>query len=126
MIEEGFYSFLSTAHTSAGNRVYPMSLPQEPTFPAMVFFVVDNPAEHTHTSVVDLRNARCQVDCYGSSYLTAKQLAKELTALLTNYAGPMGPAMVSFTELQDFGRDAWDPDTGRFWVSVDVVLQYGN
>ena len=118
---EGLFSFLSKGGTSAESRVYPLKLPQGVTLPAIMYFQVSNPFEHSHDGASKLQHPRFQMDCWASTYLEAKTLANELLELIDGYAGMMGAATVHAAFAED-QRDNWDPDTGRHWVSVDVVI----
>lgn len=119
MLEEGLFAYL-TAH---GQRVYPQRLPQQPTLPAMTYLMVSDPIEHTHSGPSSLGHPRFQLDCWGSTYLEAKHCARQIMALMSAYVGMMGDVEVN-ASLPLEARDNEDPETGRHWVSIDVVIWY--
>ena len=123
MFVEDLFSFLSDQGTDAANRIYPNSLPQGVTLPAVRYFEVSDPPEHTHSGRSKLRHPRWQLDCFGKDYFDAKSLAEQIVALMDGYTGAMGTAQcqASFSEN---GRDNHDPDTGRHWVSLDFEIWY--
>lgn len=121
MFVEGLFSFLSNGGTTAGERVYPLTLPQGVTLPAIAYFLVSNPFEHSHDGPSKLQHPRYQMDCWAGTYLEARILASELLGRIDGYKGMMGVSTVHAAFAED-ERDNWDPDTGRHWVSVDVVV----
>jgi hypothetical protein len=118
---EDLYSYLSTAATAASDRIYPNSLPQGATLPAVRYFKVSNPPEITQDGPSDLWHPRFQFDCYAKTYLEAAGLAWEIMRKLQGFKGQMGAAEVGASFVTD-ERDNFDPDTGRHWVSLDAVI----
>jgi len=123
VFEEDLFVFLSGAGTSAGSRVYPLNLPQGGTLPAIRYFLVSDPSMVTHSGRSKTRNPRYQMDCYGATYLDAKRLAMQVITLLDGYSGTMGSAQCQ-AGFQENQVDNFDPETGRYWVSVDVVMWF--
>lgn len=121
---EALFSFLSGAGTTAGSRFYPNRLPQSVELPAVRYFRVSNPQEHTHSGAVVLKEPRYQLDCYAMSYLAAEALAIEVVEALDGYKGAMGDYDVGASLVEDAGKDDEDPETGRHRVSVDVVISH--
>src|SRR5687768_6584367 len=76
--------------TSAQSRVYPLALPQEPTFPAVVYQQVS--AVRTHAMGQDAAIVRCrvQLDMRGNTYAEARALAGEVLARLNRFKGVVG------------------------------------
>lgn len=118
---EDLFTFLSDSGTSAGNRVFPARIPQGQTLPAITYRLVSNPGEPTHSGPSSLRHPRFQLDCWGNTYLEAAGLAEQVVGLLDGYRGLMGGTQVHAGLLED-ARDNDDPETGRRWVSVDVII----
>ena len=84
----GIYDFMSTG-LSVGTRVYPISLPQDTTLPAMTYQVISDGPVMVHNDqqdhpayirVLATRIARVQFNCYGSTYDEAEALCDELLA----------------------------------------------
>jgi hypothetical protein len=126
---EDLFAYLSIQATNAANRIHPNQLPQNPTFPAVRYFLVSDPPEHTHSGRANLYHPRYQLECYdqdtesNDGYLGAHQLALQVITALDLYQGAMGTAtcQVGFTED---AKDNFDPETNRHWVSVDVEIWY--
>jgi hypothetical protein len=121
LLIEGLFSYLSTANTAAGSRIYPKRLPQTPTLPAITYFEVSDPPEHTHSGPSKLRHPRYQLGCWAADYIGSKSLAEEVKTKIEGYSGSMGGVTVNVSLIED-GGDNEDPDTGRWWVNLDVII----
>ena len=127
MFIEDLFSFLSDQGTDAASRIYPNELPQGVTYPAVKYFQVSDPPEHTQSGRSSLRHPRFQLDCFDQDaddhdgYLGAKQLAQQVINALDGYSGLMGTA-TCYAGFQENAQDNHDPDTSRHWVSVDIEI----
>ncbi len=127
MFVEDLFSFLSDQGTSAAAGIYGQQLPQVPTFPAIRYFQVSDPPEHTHSGRSSLRHPRFQLDCFDQDaeghdgYLGAVRLASEVITALDGYRGRMGNT-TCYAGFEENARDNFDPETNRHWVSVDVEI----
>lgn len=74
----------------AGDRGYPLELPQAPTFPAFVVWKPAGPREYDLQGDAGLEAARVQIDCYAEGYAHVVALATRITRFLSGYQG--GPA----------------------------------
>lgn len=119
---EDFYAYLAAANTAAGARFYPQSLPQQPTFPAVTYLQVSAPRDTSHSGLSRLRHPRYQLDCWSDDYLEAHRLAEEVLYAISIYAASRGGVTVQASFVEDEGRDNYDPETARHWISVDVVI----
>ena len=75
-----------------------------------------------------LRHPRFQFDCVAdgdNSYNVCHALAQQIEDLLDGYTGLMKDVTINAGIQQD-SRDNIDAETGRRWVSVDVVIWYTN
>ena len=121
---EGLFDFLSDSGLSCGSRIYPSTLPQGVTLPAIVYSLVSNPPEMTQSGPSSLRYPKYQLDCYADgedAYLDAARLADQVITVIDGYTGLMGSITVH-AGFRDEMRDNHDPETSRYWVSVDVIL----
>lgn len=123
MFEAGLFVFLSNAGTPAGERVFPMRLPQGASLPALVYREVSPGIEYTQGGQSGVSEPRYQFDCWGADELAAKLLASSVTTALSGYRGAMGSEQVHAAFIE--GRqDDPDPDTGRCRVIIDAVIQH--
>ncbi|RJP53623.1 MAG: DUF3168 domain-containing protein [Anaerolineaceae bacterium] len=123
MFVEDLFSFLSDQATDAASRIYPNELPQNATMPAVKYFQVSDPPEHTHDGRSELRHPRWQLDCFAETYLAAHALAEQVVTALDGYRGQIGQSTCGAGFAED-ERDNHDPETGRHWVSVDIEIWY--
>lgn len=123
MFAEDLFSFLSDQGTNAASRIYPNRLPQGVTLPAIRYFEVSDPPEHTHSGRSKLRHPRWQLDCFGGTYFDARTLAGQVIALMDGYKGGMGGAQCQ-AGFAENAKDNHDPDTDRHWVSLDFEIWF--
>ena len=104
----------------AGSRLYPITLPQQPTFPAATYFQVAFPHEHTHDGVETV-HPLFQFDCYGGTYQDAHALVAILDNIFGRWKSSFGDA--AFGENR---RDIPEPDLppigARFRVMLEVTV----
>ena len=96
-----------------GSRLYPGTLPQEPTLPAITYRRIDTPRVASLDGDDTLINPRYQFDVYAADTLTAGSVVGQLRA-----------AMATISALAVDQQD--DPseanDLGRFRIIVDFKL----
>jgi len=118
-LEKGLYSKLTGAspQTSAASRVYPI-LPQEVTFPAILYARITATRQHSLDANVGVTEATVQVDCMAESYSEAKTLADEVRVILHGYRGSWGTLIARHVTLES-ENDIYDQDGDRVthWVS---------
>lgn len=73
--------------TSAGSRVYPLMLPQEPSFPAITYQQISSGRMRAMGKDGPLIRARVQLNSWGSSYAQARTLAGEVEDMLNRFRG---------------------------------------
>ena len=61
---EDLFTFLSSNVASVASRIYPNKLPQSPTLPAIRYFQVSEPFEHSHDGPSGFHHPRFQLDCF--------------------------------------------------------------
>ena len=103
-----------------GERVYPLTLPQGVTLPAVdVPGISDIPRsrhstaqDHPACTGVERTVSRVQFSCYGTTYDEAEALADELASLAVGYRGTWGDVEVD-SVIPDLRIDDWDRGPGR-------------
>lgn len=99
--------------------------PQSQTVPDIVLFTVDGRPEYDDEGDAGISQARIQVDCRGSSWLTARQVSDAVkTRMRIEFStGGVEFQSVSCEDEQDsFERDA--ADVGLFRVRLDFLILY--
>lgn len=87
MLEVNLYdalkgSTLVTAYTS--NRIYPIEIPQKPTYPVLSYFRVSSNPQNTLGGYSGLGNPSFQIDVWSTSYLTSKTISRNIVTVLDN------------------------------------------
>lgn len=100
------------------DRIYPRRLPAEPTFPALVYQLINQPRDYAHDGPSKLARPTVQVSCWGgggdSAVADAERLADRVRAALDGFSGRLGGGMIVGGLMLIDERDDQEPDTG--WV----------
>lgn len=126
----GTYTFLS-AGLSVGNRVYPLTLPQNATLPALTHQLVSELPVPTHqwaqgNPLYDgtrYKQARVQFNAYGDTFDEAESLSNELEALITGYRGLWGDVQVE-SVLPVYSLDDYEPNVGKWRRITDYYITF--
>jgi hypothetical protein len=65
-----------------GARIYWLDRPQADALPSITLQVISPGRTYTYAGATGLNGPRVQVDCWGASYLSAKQIARALVAAI--------------------------------------------
>ena len=112
-----------------GTRVYPLRLPQGPTYPAIRYQVISAPREHAMGADTGTVHARVQVDCWATTYAGAKALAAQVILALSRWGGTSGGVVVEHVFLEN-EIDRFEPDPliggadGADRVLLDFMAHY--
>ena len=93
MISDNLYAFLaaqSSITTLASTRIYPIILPQEPTYPAITYRESDHDLIETFDGQTGLTNSFYEIDAWSKTYAGTISLANAIRAALKNHSGNMG------------------------------------
>lgn len=108
-----------TALTSM--RIYPLILPQEPTYPAVTYQRIDGPREHAFGGDMGIPHPRIQVDSWGKTYASAKAVATQVRGALQRWADA-GATPEVLDCLLDNDEDDYEPQTGVYRVRQDWIV----
>lgn len=114
------FARLST-HTSAGNRVYPLLLPQQATFPAVTYQQVSAVRTHAMGGDSPIVRVRMQVNSWGSTYATARTLAGEVESRINRFRGIAGGVNV-LDVLLDNDVETYESETQLRRVMQDYTI----
>lgn len=128
---DGLFAYLS-ARLSAGDRVYPLTLPQGVVLPAVMYQLVGGEGPlHSHADAHDdtgpagpsYERPRLELSCWADSARGAELLAAEVERFVDAFRGtwgvvPVGLALVGLT------LDDYRPDVGRYRRIVDLVVHW--
>jgi hypothetical protein len=120
-LHEGLYTKLTTTAgitTLASTRTYPLSLPYQPTLPAITYHDVSMRTVQQFASTA-FKIYHLQINAWAASHDAATDLADAIVTALDGFVGTMGvPCDVTLA-----GRiDLIDPDTQWFHVALDFEV----
>ena len=127
-MSEAIFDFLSV-NLSVGDRISPLSIPQQTEVPAMAFRrisdspVITHDSAQTHPLYDGSRYvvSRYQFDCYDVTIGGAEALADELVLLTAGYKGLWGDVEIDRVD-PDVRVDDWDEKPGLYRVVQDLLI----
>lgn len=123
MLAQLMYDRLVAACASA-SKVYPSRLPENPSLPALTFTQIGGGRAFTHQGDGGVHRTRWQVRAWADSYLTAKNLAKEVVSSLSAWVDESGTYVPRAATFVLDEHDLYDPDSTLRYIVVDIALVY--
>jgi hypothetical protein len=125
MIETGLVTFLNAdtgVSAITGTRIYPMILPQNPTYPAITYSRNSVDRDMTlEEGQTDFASADIQIDAWSTSYSGAKTLWQAIKDAIQNFQGSMGAIAVQRAFVVG-DLDVYEPDVGAYRCSMTVSI----
>lgn len=110
-----------TGVTAAGDRVYPGGkLPEGVTLPAISYFRVSGPRDHTQSSG-DVPYPRFQITCWGKDHDEADALGDQVVQQIGGVRATVG-LLKSVALIDDDRGPLPDPETDEFMRTIDIVI----
>jgi len=75
-------------------RCYPVTLPQNPEYPLMLYSKVAGPREHSLQGPVGMAKPRYQIESWALTYDEAKDLAAAIRGALDGYRGTVSGCVI--------------------------------
>ena len=122
MAEADIYNALSTGVPALGSRIYPLKLPQNVAYPAVVYQRLSAPRLSAFGRDVTAVQATIQVDVYGEEgkgYEEFADVADEVRVVLQRHSG--GTILDTYI---DADREDFEENTKLFRKSLDVRSWY--
>lgn len=110
MIENAIFQRLSgfTALTAlVSTRITPHLLTQETAYPAVTYFIVAAPRETAMGSDPGIVHARVQIDAWGTTYSSTRDVKEQVRAALQRFRGTLDTTIILDCFLED---DRDEPD----------------
>lgn len=106
-----------------GGRMYPETLPQMPTLPAITYQVVSEWRRPTMHGTDGLPRTRVQVDCWARTSLEARAIADAVREAVDGFSGLMGSPGTEIGGLFAANTfSSYDPEAKMYRVSRDYVV----
>lgn len=122
-LSEKMYGLLSgstTLTSLTGTRIYPISLPQDPRFPAVRYAIISSVRDHAMTQDTGGVHARVQITSWGRTPDEAENVSEGVRASVQRLPGTTdGFECFLENEFVDF-----DSDAGVYAHNLDVTVHY--
>lgn len=124
----GVFEFLSDG-LSIGERIYPLTLPQDVTLPALTYRIVSDEPTISHSTdqqsptFTGIRHAftRVQFDAYADTYDDADALRDELVTVAVGYRGLWGEEEIDSVR-PDIRLDDFEEAPALYRVIQDLIV----
>ena len=129
LIEQALYTYLSTyAGLTAliGTRIYPNTIPQNGTLPAVAYTKVSGYRYHSLGGDTGEASPVYQFSVFGSSYSSVKAVTEKIRDALQNYTGLMGGAsgVTVKAVLMMSQSDGYDQDVNEYYDITEYQIFY--
>jgi hypothetical protein len=129
-IVQGLKAYLEAQVTGIGNA-YPVEVPQDASYPAWSYQLIDDDQELSHAGGTGFCKARIQIDIMAketasqSAYGIAQGLAKSVRTKLDGFKGNMNGVQVEYckTTPSDDWADLHNLPVASFDVMINYILQ---
>ena len=125
-IEATLYSLLSADAAVAAlvsDRIYPIYLPQTPTYPAVAYRRNSTSPVSLLSADTNLLAARFEVAAFSKSFDQCIDLADKLRAALQRYQGTVGGVVVEDIMLDNIDQ-SYEPDFEVYESTLDITIHY--
>ena len=122
-IEKAIRSILiaDTAVKAITTRCYPGKIPQDPTYPLIVYYKVTGMRDHHLQGPSRLAHPRFQVEAWALTYDAAKALANAIRGALDGYTGTQGTVAIG-SILIESERDVYEDAVSCHRVIMDWFI----
>jgi hypothetical protein len=126
MIEVGLVSLLNTSAAITnlvGSRIYPVSLPEDATLPAIAFKLIGSQSWPTFDTI-GFQRKRFEFSCYATTYLVAITIKAALISILDRYTGTLSDGSVVSSTTRITGTDLYIQDDMQFCSTVEMYFYF--
>jgi len=122
---------LATSGVTAlvSQRVYCGSRPQGGTLPDIIINRISGAPVYTDDGESGLAQARLELDCWGTTYASAKNAARAVIASLSAFFGTVGGTTFQYILLdaeRDFRESGGDAPEYLFRTNLDFIVWFEN
>lgn len=124
-IETGIFDLLSNTSavsTLVSARIYPLRLPQDPTYPAITYRRISGVRINNLLAASGRAHPRFQIDCWGSTITSARAVATAVRQALNCYRGLMDDVTASVHIENEIDLD--EDDAKVYRVSQDYFISH--
>lgn len=114
--------------TSPNDRVYPVVLPEKPTYPAITYRQIDSTRLQGPHSDPGVATVRVQVTAFAESFDAAKALAEQIRLALERYGTAITGTDIAGVTVYDItigsDADSYIPELDLFAISTDFSVTH--
>ncbi len=129
MIEQGIEQrLMADAGVSAlvGNRIYPVVLPENCSYPAITYQLITSHETYTNDGPLGEVRARIQIDSWGKRYGQVKAVAQAVRVALNGFTGQLPDGTYVFEIECDDASDGFDAPGSLYRNQGDWMIYYGS
>lgn len=104
-------------------RCYPLTIPQDPTYPLIVYYLIGGKPDNTLTDASGLTHSRVQIDALAPTYASAKTLAEAITDALNAKTYTVSNVKIGSIVKQS-ERDAYEDEVVAYRIILDFTMWY--
>ena len=126
-VEAAVFDLLSSDAGVSGvvsNRIYPVKLPQDPTYPAITYFRVSalrHSAMGNDTGIVE---KRVQISSWAELYADANNLAERVRDAMQRTRGTFAGVEILDIFMEGDGPEIWEDAVGAYQAITDCNVIY--
>jgi len=102
-------------------RCYPVSIPQDPTYPLMLYTKISGPRDHHLTGPSGWAHPRFQAEAWATTYTGAKSLSEAIRGALDGYTGTAQSTEIGSC-LLDSERDYYESEIKIYRIIQDYII----
>jgi hypothetical protein len=121
MIEADLKSFLATA---TGRNVYPLTLPQNTTDPAVVYERNGGIRNYTTDGAGTQKETHFQISAMASEYEDAKTLMETIESAVDGYSGVMGSTNVFLIVIATDSLDVYEHEAEKYRSTIFIEIKH--
>lgn len=108
--------------TTAGNRVYPLMIPQEGTFPAIRLSHTSLTGDNSKSPMSCLDTSAVQISVFASSYREGREIAEKIRELIDRTAHQVitSTGIITDTQVESIRDGAYEPEKRLYHFILDV------
>jgi len=108
-------------------RIHYANAPQDTPKPYVVMYKISDVPTYTHGGKDGKHTARIQLSCYGTTYLSVKNVSAAIDSVLSGFKGTLGG--VGGMTVQGCFKDGdmdgdYEDNSGLFPVHLDFIFHY--
>lgn len=105
------------------SRIYPVILPQVPTYPAIVYEVVGTERGKAYRGPHNLVQSRVQLDFFADDYDEAWQIEDAVRTALNGYVGSLSGTKFWSVDFED-ANDLYSQELKKWRVVSDYIFSF--